>query len=148
MAEARHLRFQWLAHTITVALLFCPLAMGRTIRVANDATADHATIQAAIDASVHGDTVLVAPGTYTGDGNRDIDFKGKAITVRSEAGPRSCIVDAQGSMNARHRGFYFHSGEQADSVLDGFTITGGYQPYGEGGQFSVLGAVPPSGIVS
>src|SRR5690606_42148061 len=33
-----------------------------------------ATIQAAIDAAVAGDIVLVADGTYTGPGNRDMDF--------------------------------------------------------------------------
>ncbi|MBP7050082.1 MAG: right-handed parallel beta-helix repeat-containing protein [Phycisphaerae bacterium] len=112
----------------------CPLGMARTIRVANDGSADYATIQAAIEVSVDGDTVLVAPGTYTGDGNRDIDFGGKAITVRSEAGPGTCSIDAEGSSKEWHRGFYFHNGEQADSVLDGFTITGGYvYLYGGGG---------------
>ena len=30
------------------------------------------TIQAGVNASSDGDTVLVAPGAYTGDGNRDI----------------------------------------------------------------------------
>jgi hypothetical protein len=110
----------------TLVLASCPTGLARTIRVANDGSGDYPTIQAAIDASVDGDTVLVAPGTYAGDGNRDIDFGGKATTVRSEAGPGTCIVDAQGAWNEWHRGFYFHNGEQADSVLDGFTITGGY----------------------
>jgi hypothetical protein len=88
--------------------------------------AESPTIQAAVDKSADGDVVLVAPGTYTGDGNRDIDFKGKAITVKSENGPRTCIIDCQGSVEETHRGFYFHSGENTNSVVQGFTITRGF----------------------
>jgi len=79
------------------------------------------TIQEAIDAAFDGDTVIVDDGMYTGEGNRDIDFKGKAVTVRSVNGPYSCIIDCR----SEGRGFYFHSGEDANSVLDGFTITNG-----------------------
>lgn len=89
--------------------------------------ADYATIQGAIDHCWDGDTVWVADGTYTGTGNRDIDFEGKAITVRSENGPEACVIDCQGSEGDLHRAFYFHNRETADSVLDGFTITGGFQ---------------------
>lgn len=88
---------------------------------------DYVTIQEAIEHCWDGDTVWVADGTYTGTGNRDIDFRGKAITIRSENGPENCIIDCQGSEQNLHRGFYFHSRETPDSVLDGFTITGGFQ---------------------
>ncbi len=87
------------------------------------------TIQAAIGASVAGDVVTVADGVYTGTGNRDIDYLGKALTVRSENGPVNCIIDCEASWTAPHRGFYFHANETAASVLDGLTILNGYAPY-------------------
>ena len=54
---------------------------GRPLEVPSE---DYPTIQSAINAASNGDTVLVHTGTYTGIGNRDLDFHGKAITVRSE----------------------------------------------------------------
>ena len=93
-----------------------------------------ATIQAAIDACdpYESDEVVVADGTYTGDGNRELDFHGKAITVRSDGGdPSLCIVDCESAS----RGFHFHSGEEAASVVDGFTIRYGSATYFGGGVF-------------
>lgn len=92
------------------------------------------TIQAAINTAVDGDIVIVEPNTYTGDGNRDIDFNGLAITVRSINPDDSnivaaTIIDCNGTETDPHRGFYFHSGEGPDSVLAGFTITNGYLPW-------------------
>ncbi len=84
---------------------------------------EYPTIQAAIDDCNNGDVVAVADGIYTGDGNRDIDFLGKAITVKSINGPDDCIIDCNGTESDPHRGFYFHSGEDAKSVVEGFTIT-------------------------
>ena len=63
---------------------------------------------------------------HTGDGNRDIEFLGKAITLRSENGPENCIIDCNGTLAEKHRGFYFHSQEDSNSVLAGFTVTNGY----------------------
>jgi len=99
---------------------------GRIISVDDDGPADFSTIQAAIDDANDGDTVEIQAGTYTGEGNRDIDFLGKAITVRSTdpddwAVVRATVIDCQ----SLGRGFYFHSGEDANSVLGGLTITKG-----------------------
>jgi hypothetical protein len=105
-------------------------------------------IQYGIDAASDGNAVMLLPGTYTGAGNRDLDFKGKAITVRSE-NPNdpnvvaATIIDCNGSPEDRHRGFYFHSGEDANSILEGFTITNGYglnEPFGAS-EYSAGGAI-------
>jgi len=78
-------------------------------------------IQAAIDDASDGDTIWIADGQYSGEGNFDIDFKGKAITVKSENGPDNCIIDCQ----FKGRGFDFHDGEGEKSVLDGVKIING-----------------------
>ncbi|MBN1845797.1 MAG: right-handed parallel beta-helix repeat-containing protein [Sedimentisphaerales bacterium] len=86
------------------------------------------TIQAAMDDAVERDVVLVAEGIHSGPGNRDLDFRGKAITVRGRTGPEHCIIDCEGTESEPHRGFYFHSHEGPDSLLDGLTIINGYAP--------------------
>ncbi|UCD64674.1 MAG: DUF5123 domain-containing protein [Candidatus Zixiibacteriota bacterium] len=91
-----------------------------------DGTGDVPTIQDAIDAAAEGDVVIAADGVFTGDGNRDMDFKGKAITVRSLNGAEYTTIDCQGSESERHRAFSFVSGEGENSVLRGFTIRNGY----------------------
>jgi len=88
------------------------------------------TIQAGIDAAINGDTVMVSNGTYTGIGNRDVDFLGKAIVVMSENGPENTIIDCEGIVSEPHRGFRFSNGEDTNSVLDGFTIINGYNDHG------------------
>jgi hypothetical protein len=93
---------------------------------------DFDRIQEAIDVCIDGDTVIVRDGTYTGDGNRDIDFTGKAIVLMSENGPEVTIIDCQGDSLDPHRGFYFHSGEDSSSVVQGFTITKGWAVFGGG----------------
>jgi len=107
-----------LPHIFILALILFPTsAFSATIHVPTD----QPTIQAGIDAASDGDTVLAADGTYTGAGNKNLDFKGKAITVRSKNGPEKTIVDCEGD----GRGFYFHTGEQQDSVVSGFTVKNG-----------------------
>ncbi|MHC4477244.1 MAG: choice-of-anchor Q domain-containing protein [Planctomycetota bacterium] len=94
---------------------------------------EYETIQAAIDAARDYDTVVIEPNTYSGDGNRDLDFKGKVITVRSidPNDPNivgATIIDCNGNEEDPHRGFYFQSDEDANSVIEGLTIINGYAP--------------------
>jgi hypothetical protein len=80
-----------------------------------------ATIQKAIDTSSNGDTILVAPGTYSGVGNRDINLRGKRITVKSSGNELNTILDLGGK-----KGFTATSTETRDTVISGFTIKNGY----------------------
>lgn len=79
--------------------------------------AQYPTIQAAIGAAQNSDTVLVSPGTYTGQ----VSFLGKDITVTSTQGPDVTSIVVSGS----RRTVVFASNETAAAILDGFTITGG-----------------------
>ncbi len=126
---------------IAVVLLVGGIALaGKTIYVDDvtdpqeDGTEAHPfdAIQEGIDAASNGDIVVVKDGIYTGDGNRDIDFRGKAIILMSENGPENCVIDCEGTEEEPHRGLYFHSGEDDTSILDGFTITNGLAEHGGG----------------
>ena len=75
---------------------------------------------------------MVSPGTYWGEGNWNLELRGKAITVRSERGPEQTILDCQGqnqgSGKLSNRAFYIHQGEGTGTVIQGFTIRYGNIP--------------------
>jgi len=107
---------------LSAVLLGLPVAaLADTITVGPGGGFDHATIQAAIDTAFDGDVVLLADGVYTGPGNKDLDYGGRSIMVRSENGPEACIIDCEGL----GRGFHFRSGEGPDAVVLGLTIQNG-----------------------
>jgi subtilase family serine protease len=96
-------------------------------------TGDYPTIQAAVDAVPAGDVVMLEDGTYLGAGNRDIDFGGKRVTVKSRSGvPEQCVLTVQGFEADPHRAFYFHSGEDSGAVVEGIKIVGGLTNVGGG----------------
>ncbi len=75
------------------------------------------SIQAAINAASNGDRIEVDPGQYI----ETINFNGKAIIVKSTSGAATTIIDACDSGSV----VSFISGEDENSILEGFTITGG-----------------------
>lgn len=121
--------------------------LGRKLRVKPDGSGEYATIQDAIDAASDGDVILLAHGEFRGSGNRDLDYLGKSITIRSQGNnPSRCVIDCQGSREDPHRAANFVNGEGPDARLEGVTITGGFvvgdAPEGLGGAIFCRGSAP------
>ena len=107
----------WVTIVVCLGVALPVLAEGRKIKVPKH----YPDIQTAINSAEDGDTVIVDNGVWTGPGNKNLDFLGLVITVRSKKGPDNCTIDCEGE----GQGFYFHSNETAESVVKGFTITRG-----------------------
>jgi parallel beta-helix repeat protein len=103
--------------------------------------ANHVDIQAAIDAANDGDTVLVKPGEYMI--TEPITFKGKALTVRGEAGPEATTVRMAEvpADPGRASVVIFEHGETNAAILEGLTITGG-RGWSYGGGVCCWGSSP------
>ena len=78
---------------------------------------DFDNIQAAISASSDGDRIVIGAGTWTGT----VDTRDLAITIESANGAAVTVLDADGSGSV----FRIIRGETPDTIIRGFTITGG-----------------------
>jgi hypothetical protein len=120
-----------------VLFLFALAAVPSSLASIINVPQDQPTIQAGINAAVNGDTVLVAPGTYI----ENINFAGKAITVKSSHGPKVTIIDG----NAAAPVAAFITNEGAGSILSGFTLRNGVGTFPfqyQGGGVSISYASP------
>jgi hypothetical protein len=82
----------------------------RTIHVPEDAP----SVQQAIDQATDGDTVSIDPGTY----HENIEFRGKAITVKGAVAANATILDG----SAQAAVVTFNTGEGRSSVLSNLTL--------------------------
>ena len=94
-----------------------------TIRVPGD----YPTINQGLSASVSGDTVLVAPGTYTDvefrDGTPSCAFLVGGVVLLSEAGPEATVIDMQGVSGGFANAVRAIGSDEAMHI-EGFTVTG------------------------
>lgn len=108
----------------------------RTWKVMQGGVLPPLTIQAGIDSSSNGDTVLVGPGHYF----ENIDFRSKNIEVKSESGSMATVIDGSANHLPCVR---IIGGQTHAAVLAGFTLTGGRgMPQG-----STVGAGSGGGIL-
>jgi len=98
------------------------LSITSSFAATHNIPSDFTTIQSAVDASTSGDTILVASSFLGGAGNRDIDFGGRNLMLKSTS---TTLIDIGGILGDPHRAFYFHNGETANCVIDGFSLVGG-----------------------
>ena len=96
---------------------------------------EYATIQAALNVAVTGDSIIVAPGTYAGAGNVDLNPQGKDVVLLG-AGPALSIIDG----GQASRGLLIATGETAAMTVSGFTIKG--CRYALGPAITCIGASP------
>ncbi len=75
------------------------------------------TIQAAINASIDGDTIYVLTGTYT----EAINLQGKSVHIVGLAGPDNVILDGNGAAHT----VTCTSGEDEGTIIEGLRIVGG-----------------------
>lgn len=111
---------------LLLALSLCLLSLiawAATLTVALDGSQAYSSIQTAIDASNHGDTVLVYPGRYL----ENIRFNGKNITLASLeliTGNRDYVYST--IIDANHSGTGILVIDQEASVsIRGFTVVNG-----------------------
>lgn len=121
-----HRRVVWRAVALLVAI--ATTSRAGVWHVKPDGSGDAPTIQAAIDAAGTGDSIVLAPGTYTwaAQGGDHVGLPGPSminmrsgLTLRSELGPEATILDAQGN------GRVIRCQSTSNVRIEGLTIQGG-----------------------
>jgi hypothetical protein len=102
---------------------FCSLLHSTLIEINHDGSGNHTTIQAGINSSADGDTVLVHPGTYY----ENVNFNGHHITLASlefitgnEVYIDSTIINGNQTGNCIKL-----MNEEQNAVIRGFSVTNG-----------------------
>ncbi|MGD9401022.1 MAG: hypothetical protein PVF95_02015 [bacterium] len=119
--------------------LIISTAGAATWYVRPDGAGDVPTIQAAVDTLAPGDTLILASGVFTGDGNINIAVPNQNFLIKSETeDPEDCVIDCEGHLGPGRIGFSFPAGSSGP-VIRGVTIRNGYG-WGRGGAADIEGS--------
>ncbi len=121
-----------LAAAILLAFIFMPASAHAVKPSFIYVPDDFPSIQSAIGHAKEGMTIYVSPGVYY----EQVNYYGKGLQIKSTDGPDHTTIDAMGTGSV----VTFTSGETAQSVLEGFTITGGNS--WDGGGVYISGSSP------
>lgn len=100
---------------------------------------DYATIQAAIDAAIDGDEIIVAPGVHLGKDSEVFNTIGKQLFIHSSDGPATTFINGE----SVRRVFVCDSGETLKTVIDGFSLIDGTDPE-QGGAIRIMNGSSPT----
>ena len=92
-------------------------ALAATLQVPGD----FPSIQLALDAAADGDSVLVAPGTYTGADNRNLQISGKSLILVGAGGSAATVIDCENQSRALS---WVMAGDEGFAI-EGFTLRNG-----------------------
>ena len=114
--------------TLVATLMFTGTSFAETINVPGD----QPTIAAAISASVNGDVIAIAAGTYY---EHSLNPNGKAITIQGTLNKDESLAT---TIDAQQGGavFVIESGEGVNTVIQDLVITGGFGFNSHGGGIS------------
>jgi hypothetical protein len=100
------------------------------------------TIQLALDAANNGDTILVAPGEYTGNGNVNLKFRGKAVHLTSFPDKAMPVINCDGSENDHCRAFLFMRDDGPEVRVSNIAIVNGFHYESGAGMRFLPGSAP------
>ncbi len=114
----------WKITLLTICIVLMVAGPGLAIdRVVNpEGTGEYETIDDAVGACNNGDRVLLLPGVYTGQGNRNIAVEA-TITIEPLISYGEVVIDCEGSAATPRKAFYISDGWP---IFRDLTITGGY----------------------
>lgn len=101
------------------ALAAVSLATAETFMVDCAGNGDYRTIQDGLDACDDGDTVLISPGVYKGDGNRDLVLRTRTAVI-GVGGASATVIDCEYQGSA-----FLLDGGKLWNYFEGLTMTRG-----------------------
>ena len=78
---------------LLIQLVISSITLANVWTVDLNGSGDYSDIQSALGSASNGDTIIVNEGVYRGDTNTNLNFQGKAITLKSSKGSSKTIID-------------------------------------------------------
>ncbi len=108
-----------ICYAAILTMLLPTVAGAAVYRVNTDGSGDFESIGEALATAISSDVIELSDGTFSGTANRNLEFSGKAITLRSASGnPQACVIDVGASPGDPARAFSFRAGLCALALRD------------------------------
>ncbi len=126
-AKLPHIAF-W--QTVSAAIVAGAILSPASAAVLNVPSVSYPDLSAAFAVAVDGDRIILGNGVHSGAGNNNLDFAGRAISLRSSSGdPTTCIIDCGGVAQS----LFLTTPASSRPVIDGITFQNGFEGLTAGG---------------